>query len=98
MVAAAPRLHRLLVEELLRADDGTVPIAEVCRRVGTYAAANGLTRPSYECVRALVHAVRRARSEEPRAARPQPAWREAMARSAYWTATDAVLVALFGRE
>ena len=97
MVAAGPRLHRLLVEELLRADDGTVPIAEVCRRVGAYAAANGLTQPSYECVRGLVHTVREARSE-PRAARRQAAWREAMARSAYWTATDAVLAALSGRE
>jgi hypothetical protein len=85
------------VEEALRLDDGKVPIAEVCRRLGAYAAANGLTQPSYECVRELVHAVRSVRTER-RAARSRAAWREPMARSAYWTATDAVLAALSGRR
>jgi hypothetical protein len=62
MVVAGPRIHRLLVEELLRADDGKVPIAEICRRVGARADERGLTRPSYECVRTLVHLSRELRS------------------------------------
>lgn len=62
MVTAGPRIHALLVEELLRADDGKVPIAEVCRRVGARADEAGLTRPSYECVRTLVHLARELRS------------------------------------
>lgn len=62
MVASGPRVHPLLVEELLRADDGRRPIAEVCRLVGARADREGLTRPSYECVRALVHLARGLRS------------------------------------
>jgi hypothetical protein len=65
MVAAGPRIHPLLVKELRRADDGKVPIAEVCRRVGACADARGLTRPSYECIRTLVHLHRGLRSGEP---------------------------------
>ena len=38
-----------------------MPIAEVNRRVGIGAARLGLPRPSYECVRAHVHEVRRRR-------------------------------------
>jgi hypothetical protein len=62
VVAAAPRIHPRLVEELLRVDDGKVPIAEVCRRVGARADEEGLTRPSYECVRTLVHFARELQS------------------------------------
>jgi hypothetical protein len=44
-----------LVAELLRLDDGKLPIAELNRRLGAAAEALGLQRPSYECVRVLVH-------------------------------------------
>jgi len=42
-------------------DDGVTPMAEVNRRVGLVAEALGLTRPSYEQVRVLVHRARRDR-------------------------------------
>jgi hypothetical protein len=38
-----------------------LPIAEVCRRVGAEADRLGLTRPSYERIRVLVHETRRVR-------------------------------------
>jgi hypothetical protein len=38
-----------------RVDDGTLSIAEICRRAGEAADALRLTRPSYEQVRTLVH-------------------------------------------
>ena len=38
-----------------RLDDDTVPIAEVHRRVAALASELGLSRPSYEQIRALVH-------------------------------------------
>jgi hypothetical protein len=59
--AAAPRIHRRLLEALIRLDDRTVPIAETCRRIGAEADRRGLTRPSYQRVRVLVHESRRAR-------------------------------------
>jgi hypothetical protein len=62
MVTSGPRVHARLVEELLRADDGNWPIAEICRRVGACADEQGLTRPSYECVRSLVHLAREVRT------------------------------------
>jgi hypothetical protein len=64
VVAAGPRIPRRLVDALVRLDDGTMPIAELCRRVGAEADAAGLTRPSYERVRELVQLAR--------ACRPQP--------------------------
>jgi hypothetical protein len=50
-----------LLETLVRADGPSVPIAETCRRVGSEAERIGLTRPSYERVRLLVHESRRIR-------------------------------------
>jgi hypothetical protein len=47
-----------LLEALTRLDDGRVPIAEVCRRVGAEADRRDLTRPSYERIRELVHVER----------------------------------------
>jgi len=47
-----------LLEALARLDDRSIPIAEVCRRVGHEADALGLTRPSYERIRELVHVER----------------------------------------
>ena len=45
----------------MRLDDETLPIAETNRRVGAEAARLGLTRPSYQRVRELVHQARRVR-------------------------------------
>jgi hypothetical protein len=56
---AAPRVPQRLWEALARIDDGTMPIAEVRRRLGAVADAHGLARPSYQTVRRLVHQTRR---------------------------------------
>ena len=48
---------------LEREDDGSIPIAEIRRRVGAAADALGIARPSYERVRCLVHEARRRRAE-----------------------------------
>ncbi len=55
MTTAAPRIRPALLRALTRLDDSSIPIAEVSRRVGAEADALGLTRPSYERVRELVH-------------------------------------------
>jgi hypothetical protein len=57
----APRISPRLLEAIVRFDDRTVPIAETCRRVGQEAERLGLTRPSYQRVRELVHESRRIR-------------------------------------
>jgi hypothetical protein len=59
MVASAPRIDSRLVAAIERLDDRFVPIAETNRRVGLVAEALGLTRPSYEQVRVVVHDARR---------------------------------------
>jgi len=59
MTTAAPRIRPALLRALTRLDDSSIPIAEVSRRVGAEADALGLTRPSYERVRELVHLSRR---------------------------------------
>jgi hypothetical protein len=59
MASAAPRIDSRLVAAIERLDDETVRIAETNRRVGLVADALGLTRPSYEQVRVLVHDARR---------------------------------------
>ena len=68
MYAAAPRLDPRLLRALVRLDDPRVPIAETWRRSREDAANLGLPRPSYECVRQLVHDARRQRTRR-RAAR-----------------------------
>jgi hypothetical protein len=55
----APRISHRLLEELARLDDRKVPIAETNRRLGAEAARLGLSKPSYERVRELVHHHRR---------------------------------------
>jgi hypothetical protein len=47
-----------LLEAIVRLDDPRQPIAETARRVGRVAEQLGLTRPSYERIRTLVHAAR----------------------------------------
>ena len=49
----------MLLAAIERLDDEAVPIAEVYRRVAALASDFGLSRPSYEQVRALVHEHRR---------------------------------------
>jgi hypothetical protein len=59
MAAQAPRIGPMLLARIERLDDGSLPIAEVNRRVGTLASQIGLTRPSYEQIRVLIHEHRR---------------------------------------
>jgi hypothetical protein len=61
VTTSAARLGQRLLAELDRADVGHVSIAEVWRRVGREADRLGVTRPSYERVRTLVHELRRRR-------------------------------------
>jgi hypothetical protein len=57
----APRIRKELLEAVVRYDKRTHPIAETHRRVGREADRLGLTRPSYQRVRELVHEYRRIR-------------------------------------
>jgi hypothetical protein len=66
VVTCAPRIPDSLIEALVRLDDERVPIAELNRRVGAEAARLGLTRPSYQRIRELVHESRRLRRRRPR--------------------------------
>lgn len=59
MYTAAPRLDRHLLEAIVRLDDRSVPIAETYRRCRNRAAELDIPRPSYECVRILIHDARR---------------------------------------
>jgi hypothetical protein len=47
-----------LIAAIARLDNRKHPIAETCRRVSALADDLGLTRPSYEQVRAIVHELR----------------------------------------
>jgi hypothetical protein len=51
MVPCAPRYRPPLLEAIAALDDGRMPIAELCRRVGSFAEQVGLIRPSYVHVR-----------------------------------------------
>ena len=57
----SPRIRKELLEAVVRHDKRTHPIAETCRRVGRDADRLGLTRPSYQRIRELVHQSRRLR-------------------------------------
>jgi len=61
VVTIAPRISRRLIEELVRLDNDRVPIAETYRRVAEEAERLGLTRPSYQRIRELVHQSRQLR-------------------------------------
>ncbi len=63
MVPAAPRYDRRLVRAIRRLDDETLPVAEVCRRVGAFAERCGIPRPSYVHVRRIVQSERLRRRE-----------------------------------
>jgi RNA:NAD 2'-phosphotransferase (TPT1/KptA family) len=57
----APRIRQRLIEAMVRFDDTSRPIAETYRRVGAEAERLGLTRPSYQRIRELVHQARNVR-------------------------------------
>lgn len=61
MVGSAPRIDPRLVASLVWMDDPRHPIAETNRRLGRLAADLELAKPSYEQVRVIVHALRKAR-------------------------------------
>ncbi len=61
MVTLAPRISHRLIEAIVRLDDRNRPIAETYRRIGDEADRMGLTRPSYQRIRELVHEARRIR-------------------------------------
>jgi hypothetical protein len=61
MVTMAPRISGRLIEAIVRFDDPSRPIAETNRLVGAEAERLGLTRPSYQRIRELVHQVRNMR-------------------------------------
>jgi hypothetical protein len=66
VTAAAPRYDPRILAAVRRLDDEHAPIAETCRRVGEFATALGLPRPSYVHLRRIVKAdreLRRARRE-----------------------------------
>jgi len=58
---SAARIPDRLLDAIERIDDGKLPLAEISRRVGAEADRLGLTRPSYQRVRVLVHESRRLR-------------------------------------
>ena len=62
MYAAAPRLDPRLLRAVVRLDDPSVPIAKIYRRSRKHAARLGIPRPSYECVRLLIHDARSERA------------------------------------
>jgi hypothetical protein len=61
MPSFAPRIRAELLAAIVRLDDKRQPIAETSRRVGREADRLGLTRPSYQRIRELVHESRRIR-------------------------------------
>ena len=58
VTSISPRYDLRLLEALRRLDDGKLPMAEVCRRLGAVADELGLMRPSYVHVRRLILAQR----------------------------------------
>jgi hypothetical protein len=63
VASAAPRIDSRLIAALVRIDDPGRPIAETNRWLGSVAAQLALTKPSYEQVRVVVHALRKGKRE-----------------------------------
>jgi hypothetical protein len=61
MTSSAPRIDQRLLAAAADFDRPGRPIAETNRHVGDLAATLGLPRPSYEQIRAVVHAARNGR-------------------------------------
>lgn len=62
---SAVALHDRLWKTLSAIDDGSLPVAELHRRVGVVADSLGLTRPSYQTVRRAARAQRQWTSARP---------------------------------
>jgi len=92
MPASAPRYDRRLVRAIRRLDDGSLPIAEVWRRVGEVAGRLGVPRPSYVHVRRIVV------SERERAAQLREIRNEALVGLVSRMAPDPVDLALRRNE
>jgi hypothetical protein len=60
------RLSQRQFERLVGLESERLPIAEIHRRWACWAVENGLTRPSYERTRTLVHELRRFRRHQVR--------------------------------
>jgi hypothetical protein len=63
VVRCAPRLSPRLVAAIARIDNRKRPIAETYRSVCALAEQLGLTRPSYEQVRTIVHEIRESKRD-----------------------------------
>ena len=63
MPTSAARIPDRLLDAIDRIDDGKLPLAEIARRLGAEADRLGLTRPSYERVRQLIHEARAQRAD-----------------------------------
>jgi len=63
MVRSAPRLDARLLAATANFDDGKRSLAETYRRVAALAERIGLTRPSYEQVRTVIHELRAAKRD-----------------------------------
>jgi hypothetical protein len=61
--AAGPRVESRFLDEIVRLDDRSVPIAETYRRVRDLAEQMGIPRPSYERVRQHLRAARNRHDE-----------------------------------
>ncbi|HEX6131965.1 MAG TPA: hypothetical protein VF044_09545 [Actinomycetota bacterium] len=91
MTPAAPRIDQRILAAIAELDRRDVPIAETNRRVGALAAELGLARPSYEQVRAVVHAARNGRRVY--------GWRDAYLDTAFRVRSpEAAFLALVERE
>jgi hypothetical protein len=55
---SSPRIPERLLDAIIRLDDGRAPIARTIRLVGEEAERLGITRPSYERIRQLIHEAR----------------------------------------
>jgi hypothetical protein len=81
MVAIAPRYAEALLRTIEALDDDAISLAELARRVGDAAVANGLIRPSPVHVRAVAAELRLRRLEDREARRA--AWEEMTRRLPY---------------
>jgi hypothetical protein len=62
MTRSAPRIPQRLLDAVDRLDDRREPLAEIARPVAAEAERLGLTRPSYERLRQLIHQSRAIRA------------------------------------
>jgi hypothetical protein len=63
VVPSAPRYSMRILDAASALDDRGESIAEICRRVGQFAEAQGLTRPSYVHLKRIIKQNRRREDE-----------------------------------